>query len=262
MPTFSIITINLNNCSGLEKTIESVFSQTCRDFEYIIIDGGSTDGSWELVQKNSGGLKCFVSEKDGGVYDAMNKGILRATGDYLMFLNSGDYLLQPAVLSESLAIISTHAADIYYGNMVVEEGGKKLSRKPVKLLTLEYLESAPINHQASFISRPLFSELGLYDTRFSMAADHAFYLKAFISGKTFKYIDLDMVFYAMDGMSMIHWERYAQQMKEIYATTVPTYAKDLHLENKQYKHLLQHRIMRFAKNLNDRYQSLKAVKTP
>jgi glycosyltransferase involved in cell wall biosynthesis len=257
MPTFSIITINLNNCKGLEKTIESVFSQTCRDFEYLIIDGGSTDGSWDLVQKWSGRLKYFVSEKDDGVYHAMNKGIQQATGNYLMFLNSGDYLLQPEVLSQSLAIISTHAADIYYGNVVMEKGGQKRTQKHGMPLTLEYLESAPINHQASFISRKLFSELGVYDVRFPMAADHAFNLKAFISGKEFKYLDLYIVNYDTDGMSMIHWDRYAEQMKEIYDCYVPSFLKRLQLENKEYKYILQHRIMRFAKTINDRYQALK-----
>lgn len=88
----SIITVNLNNKDGLQKTIESVISQTCKDFEWIIIDGGSVDGSKDIIEKYSKEIDYWVSESDQGIYHAMNKGILRSHGEYLLFLNSGDYL--------------------------------------------------------------------------------------------------------------------------------------------------------------------------
>src|SRR5258705_4030466 len=98
MPRLSIITINYNNLTGLQKTMESVFTQSFADYEYIIIDGCSTDGSKEYIEHYGSRLAYRVSEKDKGVYDAMNKGIVRAKGEYLLMLNSGDYLC-PGVLS-------------------------------------------------------------------------------------------------------------------------------------------------------------------
>jgi glycosyltransferase involved in cell wall biosynthesis len=258
MPTFSIITVNLNNRPGLEKTIESVISQTFKDFEYIIVDGGSTDGSRELLERYAANLTYSTSEKDEGIYHAMNKGISKATGDFLMFLNSGDYLLKPNVLSLSSEFINTQPADIYYGNILIEKSDLiRYSKKHEKLLTLDYLEKGTINHQASFICRRLFKELGGYDVRFAMAADHAFYLKAFLNGKEFQYFDLVMVNYEVNGMSMIHWDKYSEEMKVIFDAYVPPFLKRIVLENRAYKHLLRHGIMKVAKKINDSYQGIK-----
>jgi glycosyltransferase involved in cell wall biosynthesis len=93
----SIITINYNNLSGLEKTIQSVLNQTLKNFEFIIIDGGSTDGSKEYNQEKNEFIDCWVSESDNGIYHAMNKGIKMAKGEYCLFLNSGDYLVDSEV---------------------------------------------------------------------------------------------------------------------------------------------------------------------
>lgn len=95
---FSIITINYNDKSGLRRTIESVASQTYVDYEYIIIDGGSTDGSVDVIKEFASDIDCWVSEKDRGIYHAMNKGVLQAHGDYCLFLNSGDAFYDKSVL--------------------------------------------------------------------------------------------------------------------------------------------------------------------
>jgi glycosyltransferase involved in cell wall biosynthesis len=94
----SIITINLNNASGLQKTFDSIFSQDFTAIEYIVIDGQSEDGSQELIKQYAGKINYCISEKDTGIYNAMNKGISKATGDYLLFLNSGDYLSGPGTV--------------------------------------------------------------------------------------------------------------------------------------------------------------------
>ena len=96
---YSIITINYNNKDGLEKTILSVINQTCQDFEYIIIDGGSTDGSVDVIKKYADRIDYWVSEPDKGIYNAMNKGIIKAKGEYLNFMNSGDCFYDNEVLS-------------------------------------------------------------------------------------------------------------------------------------------------------------------
>ena len=94
----SIITINLNNVSGLENTLSSVRAQTFRDFEQIVVDGGSSDGSVDVIRANSDWIAQWISEPDSGIYNAMNKGVRMASGDYLLFLNSGDCLASPKVL--------------------------------------------------------------------------------------------------------------------------------------------------------------------
>ena len=100
-PLISVITINFNERVGLERTFESVFNQTFQDFEYIVIDGGSNDGSKELIEENTEKISYWISEPDKGIYNAMNKGISVAKGDYLLFLNSGDILYKNDVLSVS-----------------------------------------------------------------------------------------------------------------------------------------------------------------
>ena len=97
---FSIITINYNNCEGLRRTIESVVNQTCHDFEYIIIDGGSTDGSVDVIKQYADQIDYWVSEPDKGIYNAMNKGVAVAKGEYCLFLNSGDSLHNNSALAK------------------------------------------------------------------------------------------------------------------------------------------------------------------
>lgn len=115
----SIITINLNNLEGLKKTFESVFNQTFTDYEWIVIDGGSTDGSREFIEAHQDSFSYWSSEPDRGIYNAMNKGILQANGEYLSFLNSGDYYAD----SETLANVfcTNHEADILFGYMIREK---------------------------------------------------------------------------------------------------------------------------------------------
>ncbi|WP_373940767.1 glycosyltransferase [Polaribacter sejongensis] len=124
----TIITINYNNLLGLKKTMQSVFDQTYKDVEYVIIDGGSTDGSKEYILDNAEKLAYWVSEPDNGIYNAMNKGIAKATGEYLLFLNSGDFLCDNYVLSKFS--LELKDADIYYGNLIkVRQNGSFLKSK-------------------------------------------------------------------------------------------------------------------------------------
>ena len=127
MPKLSIITINLNNAEGLRKTIPSVISQTYCDFEYIVIDGGSTDGSVDVIKKYADKLSYWVSEPDAGIYNAMNKGIRKAGGEYCQFLNSGDWLVAPDV-TERMAKDMPDCA-ICYGNMITIQNGEKMVQK-------------------------------------------------------------------------------------------------------------------------------------
>lgn len=259
MPKLSIITINLNNLDGLQKTMQSVFEQTFTEYEYIIIDGGSTDGSKECIEQHSEKLAHWASEKDRGMYDAMNKGIRAAKGKYLMFLNSGDYLSEENVLRHAFRFIANNEpAQIYYGNMEIQRGNENVSIAHPPVLTMEYLARSTINHQAAFIERSVFCQFGLYDLNYKYASDHAFFLKALVNGVTFKHIAYDMVYYDMDGTSTRNWQEYAREMEIAREKEIPAEFNKMKEELLSYKKLMSHRIIKYAVRLNKFYQGFRS----
>lgn len=172
---FSIITINFNDKAGLQKTFDSVFSQTCKDFEFIVIDGGSGDGSKELIEANQTKIKYWVSEKDKGVFHAMNKGISAATGEFLIFMNSGDVFNAPITLQEVTPDL-TADYDIYYGDNYKESpSSKRLKTYPEKL-NFSFFYTSSINHQSSFIRRSLFEKYFYYNEDYKIASDWEFFV--------------------------------------------------------------------------------------
>lgn len=258
MPTISVVTINYNNCKGLQRTIESVFAQTLVNFEYIVIDGGSSDGSRELIESNEKRFSSWISEKDDGIYQALNKGIKKISGEYVVFLNSGDFFLDNHFLSTVLDILNDEEADIYYGNIeMTDENNKKKSQIFPADLDLHFWEHNTLNHQACVIKSSLFNELGNYDTQFSLAADYAFFLKAFLKGKKFHYINQNIVHYNLEGISSLRNDEYIIQMKEIWNRTLPKYLANIYEENKSNQMLMKHRIMSVAKNVDNKYNQLK-----
>jgi len=175
----SIITINRNNASGLEKTIQSVINQTFNDYEYIIIDGGSTDSSVDIIKQYADKITYWVSEPDKGIYNAMNKGILKAKGEYCQFLNSGDSLVDNNILKK--VFDENLQEDIIYGNAfnLSKEGVRTLDNIPEKWTLITFLNEN-ISHPAAFIKRKLFSEISLYDESFSIISDLLFNIIAII----------------------------------------------------------------------------------
>lgn len=172
----SIITINFNDAVGLEKTVNSVENQTYTNFEYIIIDGGSKDGSCEYLNKKKELFSYLISEKDSGIYNAMNKGIRKASGEYLLFLNSGDVLNGINALQEFIGN-SNFSGDIIYGDYKFINGEKIYP----DLLTPRHFFKSSLPHQSSFIKRNLFSKFGFYEERFEIVSDKAFFLKCLLS---------------------------------------------------------------------------------
>lgn len=198
----SIITINYNDASGLKKTINSVVQQTFIDLEYIVIDGGSTDGSIEIIEENAESINYWISEPDNGIYNALNKGILKSKGDYLLFLNSGDWFFNKDVLSVFMKDLGNY--DIIYGNKInyYSDDNFMEEKSPaiVDLYILAFSYSLP--HQATIIKRKLFNELGLYDESLKIVSDWKFNLLAiFRYNCTYLYKDINLVFYDMNGIS-------------------------------------------------------------
>lgn len=211
----SIVTINFNNAAGLQKTVDSVLAQTYKAIEYIIIDGGSTDGSKAILEANSAAVAHWVSETDTGIYNAMNKGIQKAAGEYILFLNSGDFLISRNSIEQVFK--NGQTADIVYGN--IEANGKVIRYSKMPDFTFFFRDSIP--HPASFIKRSLFDRLGLYEEQYKIVSDWAFFLKAIIKEKASTlYLDQTITVYDTTGMSS-NEKNAALQAKERTAVLLP-----------------------------------------
>lgn len=218
----SIITINYNHADGLLQTIESVINQSYQDFEWIIIDGGSKDGSRELVEQYQEHLSYWCSEPDKGVYNAMNKGIAQAHGDYLLFLNSGDYLCDKAVLQE--VVNKGFDADILVGYIYREKKGKMLLDKGHNIDTLSatdlLMNSLP--HQATFIRRELFDKYGLYDESYRIVSDWKFFMLTIVFGNvSIKSLEMPITVYECDGISDKNPEKNVEERQRVIAEFFP-----------------------------------------
>jgi glycosyltransferase involved in cell wall biosynthesis len=175
----SIITINLNDSRGLQKTIASVVNQSYNLFEYIVIDGGSTDSSVDVIRKYEDEVSWWVSEKDAGIYNAMNKGLSKATGDFCLFLNSGDYLESSDSLKKVAEFFSENI-DIVYGDLILDFGNRKEIKTFPNSFTLYNFVDASLPHPSSFIRTSLLKKLGGYDEDFKIVSDWIFFLRAFM----------------------------------------------------------------------------------
>ncbi len=199
MKLLSIITVNYNNVSGLQKTIESVVAQQCDWIEFIIIDGGSTDGSSVLIQKYKNYLAYSVSETDHGIYHAMNKGIAQSNGSYVLFLNSGDYFYSENVLTKIEKFISTE--DLLLFDIHLKGQGKDFIKKHPDKIRFSYLFEETFAHQAVIIKRTLFEKVGLYDESYKIVSDWKFFIHALAQGCSTKTIHEVLTSYNLDGIS-------------------------------------------------------------
>jgi len=200
MLKLSVITINYNNKDGLLKTIESVIGQTNREFEFIIIDGGSNDGSIEIIEKYRSYFTYSVSEKDNGIYHAMNKGIEKASGEYLLFLNGGDWLFNETVIDS----LNPHlqGADVISGDTYIFDKSKWSVFFSEDDITIDYFLRISLFHQATFIKRNLFLKCGLYDESFKLAGDYEFFIRTLLKeNNSYKHIPVVISHFITDGIS-------------------------------------------------------------
>ena len=178
-PLLSIITVVYNDAAGLERTIKSVEGQTYSNIEYIIVDGGSTDDTLDIIRKFEKNISHWVSEPDKGLYDAMNKGLKIASGDFVWFMNAGDLIYRDVTI-ENIFSGNSGKADIYYGDTMVvneqyEEVGLRRLRPPEKLNWKSFRKGMLVCHQAILVRRTLADQ---YDERYSHSADFDWVIKA------------------------------------------------------------------------------------
>lgn len=215
----SIITVNLNNREGLKKTIDSVVGQTFRDFEWIVIDGGSTDGSRELIEQYADRFAYWVSEPDKGIYNAMNKGIRVAQGEYLQFLNSGDWLVDERTLERCFAHEFT--ADIVYGNLYfVHKDGTIVKSDYPQIPSIRYFYHSSLGHNASFIKRALLQD-SYYNETLRIVSDWEFYLKSAFNGCVFKHIEETVTYFDFTGISSMNGELLQKERQSVINACLP-----------------------------------------
>ncbi len=281
--TLSIITINYNNAEGLRKTLASVASQTYADIEHVIVDGGSSDNSVEVIREYEsslasrlcrvpenarGDLGCssplasrlkWISEKDTGIYNAMNKGIRMATGEYCQFLNSGDMLAADNVTERMMAALEAYKvkgerlevkgeengkADdpssrlsplasclenrpaIFYGNMTkVNAAGQIVGKSGYTEYSLRQFYSSTLNHDCAYIRADLFEQYGLYDENLKIVSDWKWYLQAIGLGRVKpEYVDIDVTIFDDGGISetnlALRYEERRQVLEELLPPAV------------------------------------------
>jgi len=224
----SIITINRNNAAGLEKTMRSVAAQTFADFEYVVIDGASTDRSVEVIRSfvaSFGGRLKWISEPDKGIYNAMNKGIGMASGDYLQFLNSGDSLVSDDVtMRMTEALRNNELPPILYGNMLKDmpDGYMRDRCFAGKDITFLGFYTGTLNHSPAYIQKALFDEYGLYDESLKIVSDWKWYLQVIIlGGKKPVYTDLDVSLFDMTGISETNKKLDKAERKRVLKELIP-----------------------------------------
>jgi glycosyltransferase involved in cell wall biosynthesis len=213
MPLISIITINFNNNVGLQKTVESVISQNTALFEYIVIDGGSSDGSASYMNAVNQHFSYCVSEKDKGIYNAMNKGIKAANGNYLLFLNSGDTLAEKFRL-ENIADNLRADDDIVYGDLQTLKDGKMETAISPDTMGIYELMLSTIWHPTAFIKRELFLKFGLYNETLKITADYEFFIRCIIKHQVkTKHVSVPVALFDLTGISN-HPAHQQKQLEE------------------------------------------------
>ena len=217
-PILSIITINRNNANGLKRTIESVIAQTFKDFEWIVIDGASTDESIDVIKKYAEHFTYWISEKDSGVYDAMNKGIQKAHGKYLLFMNSGDMLAE----NTSIEQMSLDKMDVdLIGGIAKVDDTSEMITPPAALTLRHLLQYGNVSHQACFIRRELFEKIGLYSTDLRILSDFEFMMKCAVRDCTYLGTQQIVSIVESGGLSDTECEKMHAEEQIIFDRVIP-----------------------------------------
>lgn len=213
---FSIITINYNNCEGLRRTIESVVNQTCRDFEYIIIDGGSTDGSVDVIKQYADQIDYWVSEPDKGIYNAMNKGVAVAKGEYCLFMNSGDTFYTNDVIKQVYKK-ADFRSDIIVGD---HDSSGEIVSAPEEI-TGVFLYKNTLCHQSVFIRKMLLDE-NPYDETYIIAADwYHLFDSLILKNAKYSHVNVVICYYENNGLSKKLWRQLISERNRAIDSMLP-----------------------------------------
>lgn len=226
-PVITVITVSFNSVETIERTIESVVSQSYENIEYIIVDGDSTDGTVDIIRRYEKNIAKWVSEPDSGIYQAMNKGIAMASGDLIGFLSSNDWYDENALKAVAERFRETQA-DVVYGDVTVIDEGK-VSRKDYSKTDLDaFRYTMPIIHPGLFVKREIQVKYK-FDESYKSAADAKFFMQVYKAGYDFVYTNANIVFYGLGGMSsnyLIGPSENLRACKEVYSENFETYKRE------------------------------------
>ena len=197
----SIITVCFNIKDEIEQTLKSIVNQTWQDFEWIVIDGGSTDGTLDVLKKYEKNISVLISEPDKGIYNAMNKGIKIAKGKYLNFMNGGDSFYADDILEKIFADKDYDADVLYGGYNVIEQTGKSWIRIFPKKVDADFFRNDCISHQGAFIKRDLFDKYGLYSENYKIVSDWEKWVIFAINNRSFQKLDFVVANFVYNGIS-------------------------------------------------------------
>lgn len=262
-PKISIITINFNNKEGLERTILSVISQNFKDFEYIVIDGGSKDGSKEIIEKYNDQISYWVSEPDKGIYNAMNKGIAAAKGEYLLFLNSGDHFCEENSLETGVSYLGKE--EIIYFNLKHIDNARTWVHEYPEYVNIFYFFENSLPHPGTFIKKNSFEKYGMYDENLKIVSDWKWFLVSICKNNaTYRHINEVFTTFYYDGISsnVDNREKIKEESIKVYQSEFPIdlpyieEIRSLQRENNylkgfeyKYNHLRKYRIIKFLDKL-------------
>ena len=213
--SFSVITVVYNDAEMLEKTIKCVIGQSYHNVEYIIVDGGSTDGTLEVIRKYEDYISKWISEKDDGIYDAMNKGVDLANGDWINFMNAGDVFSDSDTLVKVLKHIRA-GKDVVYGDRFYIQKGKKTLQKAKDINTI--FQRMPFGHQSVFVRKDVIKKYKFNDT-YKFAADYDLLLNLYLSGHQFEYTGFPVCDFLSGGESESGIRPYLEVIKILLDNT-------------------------------------------
>lgn len=221
MNTISIVTVCYNSAKTIRRSIESVISQPYDAIEYIIIDGGSTDGTLDIIRDYEDKIAYWCSETDNGIYDAMNKGIKKSTGDIIAFINSDDWYV-----SDVFKVVADYfeqtQADVLYGDFRKVWTEKRTERFKLDNLCLDDLYYRFLFcHQAMFFKRKLFDSIGLYNTNYKISADYEWVLRAYINNTRYVYLPKEICYFSYGGLSSLSRKLCAEEGRNIKLSLLP-----------------------------------------
>jgi len=201
LKSLTIITVVYNDALALKSTIESLRNQTFRDFQYIVIDGGSKDGTLEIIHANTDLIDVYISEPDSGIYDAMNKGLKFAEGEFVHYLNAGDLILNNAY-QEILLQTDIKEFDVLYGDLLIQGSELKYISRPLNTI----FQEIPIFHPAVFIKSDIFKQFA-FNINYKIAGDYDLILRLYLSNKRFKYVPIYISAFNLKGVSNTNFKR-------------------------------------------------------
>ena len=244
---FSIVTVCRNSAATLCEAMSSLSEQTLRDYEWVLVDGGSHDDTLEIAERFTGPRGAWSSEPDNGIYDAMNKGVRRAHGEYLYFLNSDDRLHDSRVLADvDNFIADANFPDLVYGNVVYQRpnGSTLRTWRHIHRGTLPFED---LCHQAVFARRDLFDRIGLFNTRFVINADYDWIIRVFRSGVATRWFERRVAVFRTGGMHMRDVVKAQAERREVrlqYMSEMQLFAGDLwrRARHRWHRHLGPHRL--------------------